>query len=57
MLAVVSLIDNTFAALAVGLVAGAALYVGVLVLLRSGELAELRQLRRGDPSSNSPAVP
>jgi putative peptidoglycan lipid II flippase len=57
MFAVVSLIDNVYAALAVGLVAGGAVYLVVLALLRSGELTELRQLRRGDPSSNRPVVP
>jgi putative peptidoglycan lipid II flippase len=58
LLAVVALVGNAIAALLIGVVVGGVVYLGVLALLRSGELAELRDLRRGGAAdSDSPPVP
>ncbi len=50
LLGVVSLVDNAAAALAIGAVLGSATYLGVLLVLRSRELGELRNLRRPSPT-------
>ncbi len=58
LLAVVALVSNAIAALVIGVVVGGVVYLGVLALLRSGELAELRALRRSDAAgSDSAPVP
>jgi putative peptidoglycan lipid II flippase len=58
LLAVVVLVDNPVVALVAGVVLGAAVYLGVLVLLRSSDITELRaQLGRGAPSPDRQAVP
>ncbi len=58
LLAVVGLVSNAIAALVIGVVVGGVVYLGVLALLRSGELAALRALRRSDAAgSDSAPVP
>jgi putative peptidoglycan lipid II flippase len=55
---ILAVIDNALAALLVGIVVGGLVYLGVLLLLRSTELTELRtQLRRPPASSELPPVP
>jgi predicted DNA repair protein MutK len=51
---VVSIVGNAVIALVVGVVVGGVVYLGVLLLLRSRELGELRNLRR--PSTADPEI-
>ena len=55
LVSVVVFIDNAVVALVVGAVTGGLVYLGVLVLLRSRELSELRGQRRPDPAGSDEA--
>jgi putative peptidoglycan lipid II flippase len=58
LLAVLALVDRAVVALVVGVVVGGGVYLGVLVLLRSDDVTDLRaQLRRDGASPDAEAVP
>ena len=50
LLAIVTLVGDALVALVLGVVAGALVYLGVLLLLRSRELGEMRTLVRRSPA-------
>jgi putative peptidoglycan lipid II flippase len=58
LIGVITVIDNALTALVVGAVVGGLVYLGVLLLLRSTELTELRtQLRRAPAGSDHTPTP
>jgi hypothetical protein len=58
LLVLVTLIENAVVALVAGVLLGGAVYLGVLVLLRSPDVAELRsQLGRSSASPDPEGVP